>query len=162
MSRITAGTIFLHGLDQVTQGPIDVSTLFTLLGSFRFVNGIDLAELSLKNVTDAFLQRCRDAGMMSLSLNADYDPRGLSVDGIMDFFYGPTRAGLERTDRSLEDVFFFDKAVFRRMLEVRFYTIVFMSNLCYCRKLKSAPYRRTPSAWSCTCRTATCVNWFRS
>ncbi|KAH7721498.1 hypothetical protein AAVH_10959 [Aphelenchoides avenae] len=49
-------------------------------------------------------------------MGAQYEEQ-FTVDGLLEFFFGPTRDGLDSVKRSIDEISFFDTQLFRRALE---------------------------------------------
>lgn len=96
---------------------VDALQVLDRLSAFRRVNELDFSEIMLLNVNDAFFRRCRDAGILSLTMGAQYEEQ-FTIEGLLEFFFGPTLAGLETVKRSVDEICFFEMSLFRRVLEV--------------------------------------------
>ncbi|KAH7721000.1 hypothetical protein AAVH_11467 [Aphelenchoides avenae] len=69
--------------------------------SFRAIRSLTIEWYDLENVDGRFLQHCREMGILSLGLYCcDYENR-LTIDDLLDYCFGPSRQGLETTDRML-------------------------------------------------------------
>lgn len=96
---------------------VDALALLDQLSAFRDVNGVRLS--GEVNANCEFFKRCREMGILYILFKMGQDK--VSVEGLLDFFFGPTREGLENVERGVGDIEFIDEELPRRMLEVRHY-----------------------------------------
>ncbi|KAH7666460.1 hypothetical protein AAVH_43179, partial [Aphelenchoides avenae] len=113
-ARMIVGSIVIHRRGN-QRCCIDASQVFDLLSAFRTVRGLEFSSHRLHNVNDVFLRRCREIGLVTLFLQEHEG--ALTVDGLFDFLFGPTRQELEGVNRFLAAWDFFDKELFGRLLK---------------------------------------------
>lgn len=91
--------------------------LIDAVSGFASVNALNLYYFELTEVDDDFLKTCRERAILMLQLDAAQAP-SVSTNGILDFCFGPTREGREREERDVFELYYFDEALFHRILEV--------------------------------------------
>lgn len=116
-ARLVIGTVYIKGFAHETdEEDVDALTLLEELSVFRAVNCLCFQDVSLVNLNDAFFKRCREIGILALSLYGHDDE--IPVEWLVDFCFGVTSKALEHAERCVDGLVSFDKELPRRMLEV--------------------------------------------
>lgn len=124
---MTVGELGITYVDDQKQ-TMSPEELLAAASAFASVNALNVNYFQLTEVGDDFLMACREHGILTLYLDVMV-VTSVSLRGIMDFCFEPTREGREHADRCIYELNFFDEVLFHRILEVRFCT-----KKCWCSR----------------------------